>query len=93
MDLWTPDFWVIVTAASTFATVLASLLTLGVAAWWRKLDSTGADWAYINVTARWDPPSLRDVPDNHEPPHLEFTIANARDGVAFRVVAGGTIAT
>lgn len=86
MELWTADFWLVVTAASTFATVLATILTLAVTAWWRKLDSLEADWAPHAERPSWEPPYRA---TDRSVPTLEFKLANAGDGTAFRMEIRG----
>ena len=86
MQLWSSDFWLVVTAASTLATVLATLLTLAVSAWWRKLDSQEADWTPHTASATWEPPHTH---EDRSFPVAEFTLANAGDGTAFRMQTRG----
>lgn len=90
MELWTADFWLVVTAASTFATVLATILSLAVSAWWRKLDSLEADWAPHTARPSWEPPYREGEPSV---PSVEFTLANAGDGTAFRTELRGDYCT
>ncbi|MCC2313188.1 hypothetical protein [Cellulomonas xiejunii] len=80
-------FWAGVGMASAVATALATGVSTVAAVWWRRQDRQEADWAIYNVRPFR---THRDSHGNEPSLGLDLDVANAGDGVAFRVVATAT---
>lgn len=83
MDL--SELVAIITAAGVVATAVATVVSIAVAAWWRKNDRPEPDWAFTRQSTYR--PEVRMEEDLR--PWLECRISNAGDGTAFRMGAKG----
>ena len=77
--------WAEVGLAATIATGFATGISTVAALWWRRQDRNEADWVVYSGRSQWEIQKLGHDPD----PQANGTLANAGDGIAFRVKAFG----
>lgn len=80
-----PDFWAAVGLAAALATAFATVITVVISLWWRRVDQARPVWVLSDGESLWTSSDCQDA----VPPRAVGKIANAGTGAGYRLAVVG----